>query len=216
MSITNYLVGEATPASVIAVICSDLIGEDFLSYEIETVVDLLQARVNVVIPEVNVDKIQALQTIYTTNSFYMQIPAFLAVVDAFSGNGVDFNYADMPHVEDVAWAVVETLMNVPDEDMENLFAPDVEVFIKTLLAEEGFSKAPPSLAFLGELPAKSTKDTILDDPIIFEAHHGIQQQKMADVENYVASNVMTVIRALNDLPLTNRNRESWDKFINSI
>ncbi len=215
MSIIEYLTDEATPASVLAVICNDLLGEEFLSYEIETVVDSLQAA-GLVLPEVNIDKIQAIQTIYTTNSFYMNIPAFLAVVDAFSGDGVDFDYADMPHVEDVAWAIVETLMNVPDEDMENLFAPDIEVFIKTLLAEEGFTRVPPSLAFLGELPAKPTAETILDDPIIFEAHHNIQQKKIADVEDYVSSNVMHVIRALNELPLANRDSKSWGKFVKSL
>jgi len=216
MSLNDYLASEATPASVLAAIGADIIGEGFLSYEIETVVDLLESRTGVALPEVNVDKLQAIQTIYTTNSFYMSIQAFLAVVDAFSGDGVDFDYADMPHVEDVAWAVVETLMNVPDEDMENLFAPDVEEFIRVLLAEEGFSKAPPSLEFIKDLDRHSTAETILDDPTIYQAHYEIQSQKISDVEAYVADNVRSVMRALNDLPFANRDPKSWKKFVDSL
>ncbi len=203
-------------ASVLAVICNDLLTEDFLTYEVETVVDSLQAMLGVIIPEVNVDKIQAIQTIYTSNLFYMQIPAFVAVVDALSGDGVDFDYADMPHVEDVAWAVVEVLMNVPDEDFENLFAPDVAEFIKILLAEEGFHTPPPSLKFVGEIKSPEVRDTVLDDPIIHEAYYATQKEKIEAVEEYVASNIRKTMTAVNQLPLANRDRKSWSKFIDSV
>jgi len=214
--IQQYLTDETTPASVLAVICTDLIGEDFLTFEIETIVDTLQAVYQVEVPEDNIDKIQAIQTIYTTNSFYMHIPTFLAVVDAFNGNGVDFDYADMPHVNEVAWAIVEVLMTVPDEDMDNLFMPDIEVYIRKLLDAEGFSKIPPSLNFLEDVKVVNTSDTILDDPIIYEAHHQTQQQKIDEVEDYVAANVMRVIHALEELPLKNRDSESWGRFMKSV
>ena len=204
----DYMQDPAITASVLAVICNDLLSGDFLGYEIETVIDSIQSILGVTIPEENVDKIQAIQTIYTSNLFYMQIPAFLAVVDAFSGDGVDFDYADMPHVEDVAWAVVETLINVPDEDMENLFAPDVAEFIKVLLKEEGFHTAPPSLRFVGELDSPDIRDTVLDDPVINESYYGIQKQKMADVEEYVATNIRSTIMAINTLPLSHRDHKS--------
>ena len=211
--IQDYVQDVSIPASVLAVICNDILTEDFLSYEIETVVDTLEAVLGVTIPDENIDKIQAIQTIYTSNLFYMQIPAFLAIVDAFSGDGVDFDYADMPHVEDVAWAVVEVLMNVPDEDFDNLFAPDVAEFIKILLAEEGFHTAPPSLKFVGELESPNIRDTVLEDPIINEAHYKIQKEKIAAVEDYVASNIRRTVEAINTLPLANRDKASWKKFL---
>lgn len=214
--IQNYLMDEATPATVLAVICTDILGEDFLSYEVETVVDSLEKATGAVIPEDNVDKIQAIQTIYTTNSFFMDIPAFLAVVDAFNGNGVDFDYADMPHLNEIAWAVTEVLMNDPEQDMDNLFAPDVEVFIKKVLEEEGFSRIPPSLDFLKDVKVYSTENTILDDPIIYESHHNIQKGRVDEVEDYVAANIMRVIGALKEIPLQNRDENSWNKLIKSI
>lgn len=214
--IKKYLEDSDTPASVLAVICNDLLTEDFLHYEIEAVVDVLQSTFDVELPIDNVDKIQAIQSIYTTNGFFMDIPIFLAVVDAFNGNGIDFNYVDIPQVSEVALAIVEVLMNDPDQDMENLFTPDIEVFIRKLLEAEGFSQIPPSLAFLKEVKVYSTKDTILDDPIIYEAHYQMQQEKVNEIEDYVASHVMRIVHALDELPLKNRDESSWGKFMKSL
>lgn len=212
----EYVESPQVTASVLAVICNDLLTEDFLNYEVETVVDSLQSLLGATIPEENIDKIQALQTIFTTNLFYMQVPAFMAIVDALSGDGVDFDYADMPHVEDVAWAVIEVLMLVPDEDFENLFSPDVAGFIKTLLKEEGFHTPPPSLNFIGELESPDIRDTILEDITIHEAYYGIQKEKMDAVEEYVAENIRKTMIAINELPLANRDEKSWKKFISSV
>lgn len=206
-----YLSNPDTPATVLGVICTDMMSTDFLSYEIETVTSTLEDTYGVVLPEENVDKLASLQVVYTTNAFYMSIPTFIAVVDAFNANGVDFNQADLPHPADMAWAITEVLMNVPEQESPEIFHPDVLAFISAVMLQEGFTSMPSSLSFLGRLPVPDVSETFLDDPDVYAAYSDQQSARAKEVDDYVASRVQAVISACAELPLKNRDQESWDK-----
>lgn len=210
-----YLESEDTPASVLVAIAVDEFGGDFFTYEIEVVSDCLSRNFQAVIPEDNIDKLQAMQTIYTTNGMYMSLPTFLALVDALNGNGVDFGYVDLPEVKEVAWALTEALMNVPDEDMDNLLHPDIEVFIRALMKEEGFTKVPSSLGFVKDLDVPEIKDTFLDDPIMYDTYDQNKRAEANAVDEFVSSKVLSIIEALKVIPLKNRDHNSWNSFIES-
>jgi len=212
--IKSYLEAEDTPATVLGVICMDLMTNEFLTYEVETLVDTLQSSYGAVLPQGNIEKLSALQLVYTTNAFYMSIPAFVSVVDAFNSNGVDFEYIDMPHPADMAWAIVEVLMNVPEPESSDIFSPDVLAFIAAVMVQEGFTRMPKSMGFLGELPMPEIRDTLMDDPDIYAAYAQIQGEKTKEVEDYVSSRVMAVMQACTNLPLKHRDTESWNKLVN--
>jgi len=212
----ELLVDKATPASVLLVIAIDSMGGDVLTYEIETVVDSLEDEFDVKLPASNVDKLQAMQAIYTTNSFYMSMPAFLSVVDALNNHGVATEYADIPETKEIAWAVTEVLMHLPDEDMDHLFHPDIELFIKTVMIHDGFTKIPTSLSFIKDLNVPAIKDTFLDDPELFEAYDKNKSAEALEVDEYVSEQVRLVMTACAALPLKNRDSKAWQSFIDSI
>jgi hypothetical protein len=206
----DYLQDEKTKATVLVAIAVDVMTEDFFEYEIETAVDTLENTFNAKIPSNNVDKLQAMQTIYTTNLFHMSIPAFLAIVDALNNHGVEFEYADIPSVEDVAWAVVEALTHVPDAgDDGDLFHPDIVMFVTSLLNYEGFNKIPDSLDFVTTLDVPSVAGTFMEDPILFEGYDKQKTAQASAVDDYVQENMNQMIADLDDVHLDNRDSKSW-------
>ena len=187
-------------------------GEESLGYAIEAVVDTLEETYQVKLPDNAQDKIQALQTIYTTDSFYHSIPAFIAIADGLSGDGTDFETADMPHVADMAWAVMEAFLNMPPEQPpEELFSDDVKAFIRSVLDVEGFSRSPKILKFAGNfVPAG---DSFMDDEMIYGAHYSINADLIKDVDDYIGFKSRTILDIISSLPLRNRDKKSWGKLV---
>lgn len=210
--IRKYLESEDTPASVLVAVAVDILGGDFFTFEIETVVDSLNATFSISVPDDNIDKLQAMQTIYTTNSAFMSLPVFLAVTDALNSNGVDFEYADIPDVTEVAWAITEIMMHMPEEEDEDFLHPDIVLFIKLLLTREGFTRIPSSLWFIKDLSIPAVADTLLDDPMLFEAYDQLKVQAATEVDAYVTSKVAAIISAIDEMPLRDKNPTSWGKF----
>ena len=211
MTFKDALEHPETPATALMTIIVDIMGEEAVGYDIDVIVDTLQDVYKVKLPDHAEDKIQALQTIYTTDSFYHSIPAFLAVVDGLSGDGSDFENADMPHVADMAWAVMEAFLNFPPEDdPENLFSDDIKTLIRSVLDIEGFTRSPKVLQFAGKY-IPTSGDTFMDDEMIYGAHYDINSDLIKDVEDYVQFKAKTILEIIDELPLRNRDKKAWTK-----
>jgi hypothetical protein len=210
MTIKEVLENPETPATVLIVVAVDLIGEEVLQYDIDAIVDTFADVYKAQLPNNALDKIQAMQTIYTTDIAYHSVPAFIAITDALSGDGTDFENADMPHVADIAWAITELLLNDPPEgELEDLFSPDIKVFIRSILDIEGFTRSPKILKFAGDF--KPVEGSFMDDEMIFGAHYSINSDLIQDVEDYLTQRAKLILDLIDLLPLSNRDPQSWSK-----
>lgn len=216
LSVKGVLEDPTTPASVLVTVLNDILTEDFLYLEIETIVDYFHETFSIDLPETNVEKIQTMQMVYTTNQFYMSLPAFIATVDALNNHGVDFNNADIPEPHEIAWAVTEVLLNVPEENLTQLFHPDIQMFIKKTFEYYEVHDLPPTLKFLYVPDEVAWEGTLLEDETILSAYSDAQEEVKAGIESYVGDNIARVVQMIQALPLRHRDVKTWDSFVQSI
>lgn len=199
-----------TPATTLLAICVDLWGFECLEFEGETILDLFKG-LGVTVPEVNMDKIHALQVVYTTDLFYKDLAVFRVLVDSLVGAGASFMEADPPTSSEIAIAVAEVIANEPPTaPLHELFTPEIQKFVRILLDEEGFDKAPPILAWAGN-KAHTNPDS-LKDPITYAAYHKSQVRLREDLDADVTEFMSILLRAVDMVQLRNRDQSHWDEY----
>lgn len=133
-----------TMATVSHAIALHFFGSDIYEWEPETLSMELTDTLDVKIDEENLDRLHAIISAITSNSFYKDWVAFTAVCSILNGENDPEELAEMT-VAEFAWGVIEVGLN--DDDVNELFSPDVSALVGTVLDEEGFTSPPPHLSF---------------------------------------------------------------------
>jgi hypothetical protein len=95
------------------------------------------------IPQENKDKIWALITVLTTNTFYTVADAFTHVCNALSGSGADFQNWDILTPDEVLWGMTEVaLIDPPSEEEPHDWSEEVRYYIGNIFDMHGFSRLP--------------------------------------------------------------------------
>lgn len=197
------------PESIGTVLLCGLIdefGTECFEWEPETLnIEILHAW-KVTPPQVTMDKIQALLTVLTTNTFYKNLDAFNHVCNALAGDGADFENYDPASISQIAWAIAETTLVSPPEEKDSSyqFGDEIITFITAKLDEEGFSKPPRILANLVKPKDNTTEinDILTGDGIEFNGYWDMQQRKRLDVDEWIGSRLLKLMTDLSDLKLT--------------
>lgn len=214
----SILNADDVPASVLLAFVVDGLGLAALSYEVEVLVDWLRTTHGVDLSDRNTDKLHGLLTIYLTNAFYTDLTTFRYVCDALAGEGVT-DQSDMPHVEDLAWAVVEARMNDPVTAAKTEFNIETKLFVRAVLSLEGFSDSPFGLEFVGKIPENSIDANVggeLTDPSVLAALAEIQDEKLGAVQSYVAERALRVLSDINAMQLKHIDSDSWAKYATDL
>lgn len=204
----SYLKDPDTIGSILLVGLLDEFGTDMLDWEPETLHREINEVWKVSVPERNLDKIWALVTVLTTDTFYSSLEAFIHVCNALSGNGADFKTFDPATVQEMCWAVAETqLLNPPEKD--DAFNDEIKTYMRARLDEEGFLKAPQLLRpYVPDKAEDSVDEPLAMDGIDYNGFWDKQQRDRLEIDEYVRRRLFTLIQGIAALPLQSADRQA--------
>lgn len=137
----NLLQSPDTLATVLHAILRDRYGDEWYGFDQLSVMMDLQDDFKVDPCPAAMDRIAAIQTLMTGDSFFTRIDAFVGVCNAFSSGDPFFGAFDPVTVEEAAWGIAEAGMN---RDMLP-FSPTIRQYCRIVLREGGYgdSSLPP-------------------------------------------------------------------------
>lgn len=116
------------------VILAELYGDTLFEQEVALIFNDLEEFTGIPALPLDVEnKINALLTLMTTDAFYEDRMAFIAICNTLNNGDPDLDEWDMPTLEDVFWAILET--SFLDEEPPE-FAPEISELIAGLIKEE--------------------------------------------------------------------------------
>jgi len=134
---------EAT-AFTLYTVCVSHFGSKIHEWEPETLWLEIIDDFKVDVEESNKDKIQAAIALVVTNKFYEDYRAFEGICKAFNSQSPDFEWSTPLSPEEASWGVAES--RLIDETPE-IFALEIEGYVRELLRYGGLLAAPPQLSF---------------------------------------------------------------------
>lgn len=211
-AIRPFIESEASYATTLVALLVDNCGAESLNWEPEIIVTEMRDRFDAKIPQDNLDKIQALSLVLTTNQFYSSLGAFMNVCNALGGDGVAFDQFDPADVMEMCWAVTEVLLNQPaDQPLVDLFNGDIKAYAGVQAKLEGFHTLPKPLSLFAEFTDEYGKASEMLDPDMFKAYYDDGKAAIQDVEDVVKARVQRLMAQLSQIPLIHGDTEAWRK-----
>jgi len=138
---------QAFASSLLAVLVNKY-GTQFFDWEPDTLRAEIRDTWRAKPSESNLNKLWALLTAITTNSFYVSGDVYNHICNGLDGD-VSMEMWDPATPEEMAWAVVEVWINDPPDQgsPDYKFSHEVRVLTGAILQQHGFHKAPELLAF---------------------------------------------------------------------
>jgi hypothetical protein len=166
---------------------------EFMDWEPETLFSQIHDDFKVTVPDINRDKILGMITALQTDAFYTNPLVFSNVCRALDNEEADFEELLPISPEAMAWGVAEIISSdVPTEQLQLEFSPDVAKFAGIMLAEHGVYVPPKVLGFAEYSttnPALNADSAFTDDPGMFEAVFAKQKLDSAEVDKHVVENM---------------------------
>lgn len=181
----------------------DRYGTEALAWEPETLRLQLQQDKCPLDPD-NEDKLQAAISLLTTNLFHVSLEGFNLTCRALSGESVDSRWFVPATVDEAAWGVLEArLIEGPENFDTQEFSKDIEIFVGTILSDEGIYKAPPILSFAIFDPKweANARGVLGVDPMMMEASESTQNEKLQQVEEGLIAHMTLLADQLYNLEL---------------
>ena len=159
-----------TYATVLNGLCIRLFGQEYLNWDPD-VVEAELKKITDDIPQINLDKIQAVSTLMTTELFYNYWEAFEKICNCFNSDSpmfADFTPLDS---DDMFWAVIEAQLNDSDQfEKEQPFSDEVQEYMVQIMKKDGVLRLPPFVSI--RVALKKIPD--LTSTVVGE---GLQQQR---------------------------------------
>jgi len=164
-------------ATVLNKICLDLFTSEYYNWEPETVEDELK-KITEFIADINLDKIQAVSTLVSTEQFYNYYEPFEAICNCFNSEEPRFEVATPLYSVNLCWGLMEASLNDSEEfNKPDPFSPEVKAYIQQIFKKDGLSKVPQFV--LDKFPLKGIEYEIPDLDAV-----QIRYQKEFEVELY--------------------------------
>lgn len=211
--VKSALLDPGSYATTLFLICIDNYGLDIMEWEQDVLDREIHDDFNLVLPQINRDKLQAAITALATDMFYVDWFVFNTTCEAFNNDPVDFKVLDIATPEQVAWTITELAMLEGQDKPE--FSEEVRAYIGTLLSYFGIHKAPKLLS-MASMPKVESNEELLADPIFADSLFTKERSDIEAIEHYVEENVHAMLRQIDSLPFLKRDDESWDKFISKL
>jgi len=153
-SLTNLLQSDEVFGSTLLLLAVDRFGpeivdEDGSCWTPETFRREFLAQFGCSLPDDNLGKLLAALSVLTSDALYRGLPSFLFTVHGLLGDGTDWSYAEPIDAEDLAWAVMESMLLWPPEEGD-LFDPQIVAYCRASMKREGLMSPPAVLAFARE------------------------------------------------------------------
>lgn len=206
--VKQLLVSEDTFATTLLAICLDAYDVSVFEYEPETLWAELFDDFDALLPAVNKDKLQALITCYTTNTFWQSWEMFANVCNVLSGSVADFTDFDEVTAEEAIWGIYEVMLNF-DEREE--FSNEIRRFLGVVLKRDGVMRPPDVLS----IAVSDTPDGLAqwsDDPEMYNALHDKSKKDNVDLLRWLKERAIALLHEMDTVPLTRRDPEAWKQF----
>jgi len=125
-------------ASTLNVICIKLFGQAYFNWEPEIIEEELR-KITTHISRINLDKIQAISALVTTEQYYTFWETFENISNVLNMNDPQFETATPLSSVEICWSLVEANLNDQEGD---IFSNEVLAYINKIFELEGLLEAP--------------------------------------------------------------------------
>jgi hypothetical protein len=194
----------------------DQYGTEALEWDFDTLRMELADDFNVDLPQDNADKLQAIMTALTTDTYYRDYLVFHHVCTSLDGDGADFQSSELTTPHAMGWAVFEVAVN--DGKEHPAFTDEVKRYMGACLAAYGVHVSPKILAMADFPPGVdlSSATSLSDDPVLFNGFNDKNRSDADDVDKYVQERFELLLEQLQTLPIQNRDAESFNKMLDKL
>ena len=205
------------PATALLVALMDEYGTEMLGWDPYALRLEIEHEFRVKLPHDNMDKVNALVTVLTTNQMFVSLDAFCAVCTALFDRGTDSVHMDLPSVEEMCWAITEVhLLDAPPDKYND----DIVTYATERLKLEGWTRAPGMLRRVtGNWQGAdnlSINDTLEDSggdvAAYWKGAEGKEQELNADIMNRLKVLADTLVR----LPLQHGQRQVLEQLQQNV
>lgn len=201
----RILTNEHTLATPLLVLCVDRFGTEFFDWEPVTFEVEARAQFGIELPDANRDKVWALVSALTSDSFYKSLEAFIPTCNALNGSIANFDDYDPVTGDEAAWGITEVILNdPPTESLDKLFSHEIRHYVGLTLKSEGVTTPPRVLVPFTEYdrdPEEEAGATIGPDEGFLAMNAQRQKEEAAGITDYVHSRMMLMMAQLKALPL---------------
>jgi hypothetical protein len=196
-----------TPATILLVIFIDEFGTECLEWEPQTLQLEVEGTWGVKLPATNWDKLYAVFTALTTNTFERAAEGFIQICNGINGDN-DFTNFTPATVEDMCLAVAEMSLIDPPEKGNFPFSPEVVAYINEKLKDEGFVQAPKLLSpYVKEYEPMEEPKLIEEEESLYKMHYNAQRERRAEIEGEAVTRLSDIIQRLQVTPLRYASKE---------
>ena len=202
-----------TSGIALLAMCLDEFGPEGLEQEPEALAADIDEAFRVSIPQVNFDKIMSLWAALTTDLVHKDVSTFIGAANALSGTAISFDLFDPADTYECAWAITE--LSLLDPETPKRFSSDVRRYIGEMIKYSGLVKVPPVLRSVADFGADDNYSELseinvnnLEDASTWYAN---QEAKSQEIEAFVQSNLISMIKELDEMPLSTRAGD-WSAF----
>lgn len=192
-----------TFATTLIVIVIDHYGTEALNWSAQTLILELLSDFQVVVPQVNIDKIMAANCILTSDIFFKNLPKFIDMCNILSGTQFDPTVLELADPFEMAWAITEALLLYPPEEDEP-FVDEIRYYMGAILFEDGIVNPPDVLKIA--IYEKGNKDPLnvsADDPEMYGAFFQNQTSKSEEITVMLKGQLAELFEQLGSLKLRN-------------
>lgn len=201
-------------STLVVALVDDMESVEWFDWDPDALKAEIRDRFDAHIPQANMDKIQALVLAMTTNQFYVSLEAFIGICNSLGGDGADFRTFDPADMEEMAWSVVEVLLNdsAPEQPLDEVFSQEIRSYIGTEAAREGFHELPKPLSFAEIDPGYQQAAESLQDPTMFTAYFSQGKELATALQDEVQQKLRLLVQQISQLPLLHGDPDTWKQF----
>lgn len=192
-----------SPAAVLLVVATDVLGPDMLSWDPETIHTEITELLGKPMPPQAYNRLMAAIELVTTDGFYKDLPTFIRLCHALHSGILVVEEFIPADAEDIACGVTEAIIIwPPDQHEQEPFSDQIVGYISEVLKDEGIM-LPPDILRLGggsDLWQK-VQMGFSDDPAMFNAIYTIERSKTDELNQLVKTLLTHIMELLDKLPL---------------
>lgn len=169
------------------------------------------------IPAISTDKVWALWYSLSSDMVHTDISTFINTANVLSGTPLSYDVFDVADVYECAWAITELTML--DPTTPERLSPEIKRYIAQICQEQGLYRPPQVLAKVldGDFESLAVNmESNASNPEDLQAMVQDQLSFQADVKGYVERRMAKMMVELNNVPLLNKDSESWNKFVTNF
>lgn len=157
----------------------------------------------------NLDKLMAAVEVITTDSFTTSLPDFIRLCNLFADSPTDGTF-DPAEPHEIAWALVETGVLLGG-DAPPQFSPEIQGYVANALKDMGMTTTPAVFSSIVANPqtAWHNAEALTDDPEMFAAAQGVEEGRVAEVDNFVMERFQRLLTEIDALNLRTPRAVHW-------